>query len=420
MGPRWLARGTTTSEYLARRGASPLRSLADAGYRRSPAEVFPTWRIAVQRFETIALSLAVFIVSVTNVAASDQPAIVDGTVRGELAGRLDDHMKKLEAGGFSGVLLVAKDGGVILAKGYGMADRDKKVRATADTVMCVGSVTKQFTGAAILKLEAQGKLKVTDPITRYFKDVPEDKAGITLHQLLTHTAGFGAELGDDYQKIGRDDFIRLALQSKLRSKPGERHRYSNVGYSLLGAVIEVVTGQSYEQYLHDQLFVPAGMMKTGYLLPKWGPNELAHGYQRDGKDWGTMRDKPWDSDGPYWHLRANGGILSTAGDMYRWHLALLGETVLPKSAKDKYFKPHVPEGPVGGSHYGYGWVIDRTPRGTRVITHNGGNGIFAADCYRFIDEDVFLFTASSVAGKSCIAASDDLLRIIFPLAEKSK
>jgi CubicO group peptidase (beta-lactamase class C family) len=374
----------------------------------------------MRRFETVALSLVIFFVFETGVHASDPPAIVDGTVRDELAGRLDDQMKKLEAGGFSGVLLAAKDGGVILAKGYGMADRDKKIPVTADTVMCIGSITKQFTGAAILKLETQGKLKVTDPITRYFKDVPGDKAGITLHHLLTHSAGFADELGDDYQPIGRDAFIRLALQSKLRSKPGERYHYSNVGFSLLGAIIEIVTGQSYERYLHDQLFVPAGMMKTGYLLPRWAPNELAHGYQRDGKDWGTMRDKPWDADGPYWHLRANGGILSTAGDMYRWHLALLGEAVLPKSAKDKYFTPHIPEGPVGVSHYGYGWVIDRTPRGSKVITHNGSNGIFAADCYRFVDDNVFLFIASNVAGKSAMQASNDLLCTIFPLAEKPK
>jgi CubicO group peptidase (beta-lactamase class C family) len=372
----------------------------------------------MRRLEIGVLSLVFVFVCTTQVQAWERPTLVDGTVRGELARQLDDQMKKLEAGGFSGVLLVAKDGGVILAKGYGMADRDKKIRATADTVMCTGSITKQFTAAAILKLETQGKLNVIDPITRYFKDVPDDKKGITLHQLLTHSAGFVTELGEDYQKIGRDDFIRLALKSTLRYKPGERHHYSNVGYSLLGAILEIVTGQSYERYVHDQLFLPAGMMKTGYLLPRWAPNELAHGYLRDGKDWGTMRDKPWDADGPYWHLRANGGILSTAGDMYRWHLALLGETVLPKSAKDKYFKAHIPERPVGGSHYGYGWVIDRTPRGTTVITHNGSNGIFAADCYRFIDDNVFLFIASNVAGKSCIAASDDLLSILFPLAEK--
>jgi CubicO group peptidase (beta-lactamase class C family) len=347
-------------------------------------------------------------------------AIFDGTVRGDLGGRLDDRMKKLEADGFSGVLLVVKDGGVILAKGYGMADRDKKVPVTADTVMSIGSITKQFTGAAILKLETQGKLQVTDPITQYFKDVPDDKKGITLHHLLTHSAGLAAAIGDDYQPIGRDDYIRLALKSKLKSKPGERYRYSNVGYSLLGAIVEIATGQSYERYLHDQFFVPAGMMKTGYLLPRWASNELAHGYLPNGKDWGTMRDKPWGPDGPYWHLRANGGILSTAGDMYRWHISLLGETVLPKAAKDKYFTPHIPEGPPAQSHYGYGWVIERTLRGTTLITHNGGNGIFAADCYRYIDDNVFLFIASNVAGKSAIQASDDLLPLIFPPAEKPK
>src|SRR5262245_24541387 len=253
---------------------------------RTTAPMGGSRRIAMRSSETIALSLAVFFVFVTDVNASDQPAIADGTVRGELARRLDDRMKELEAGGFSGVLLVAKDGGVILANGYGMADREKKIPATADTVICTGSLTKQFTGAAILKLESQGKLNVTDPITRYFQDVPEDKTGITLHHLLTHTAGFAGELGEDYQKIGRDEFVRLALNSKLRNRPGERYRYSNVGYSLLGAVIEGVTGKSYERYVRDQLFVPAGMTKTGYLLPRWAPAELARGYQRDGKDRG--------------------------------------------------------------------------------------------------------------------------------------
>jgi CubicO group peptidase (beta-lactamase class C family) len=110
--------------------------------------------------------VAISFIFVTDVNALAQPEIVDRTVRGELAGQLDDQMKKLEAGGFSGVLLVAKGGGVILAKGNGMADRDTKIPVTADTVMCIGSITKQFTGAAILKLETQGRLRVTDPITR--------------------------------------------------------------------------------------------------------------------------------------------------------------------------------------------------------------------------------------------------------------
>jgi CubicO group peptidase (beta-lactamase class C family) len=237
---------------------------------------------------------------------------------------------------------------------------------------------------------------------------------------LTHSAGLVDELGDDYKPITRTDFIDLAMKSKLRSKPGEKYHYSNVGFSLLGAIIEIVTGQSYEKYLHAELFVPAGMTKTGYVIPPWGPNELAHGYLRNGKDWGTMRDKPWDTDGPYWHLRCNGGILSTVGDMYRWHLALLGDTILPKPAKDKYFTPHIPEGPRARSHYGYGWVIAKSPRGTTLITHNGGNGIFAADCYRYIEDNVFLFIASTVAGKSGIQESRNLLRVIFPPAEKPK
>ncbi len=123
----------------------------------------------------------------------------------------------------------------------------------------------------------------------YFKDVPDDKKEITLHHLLIHTAGFKDSLGDDYDKVGRDDFVKLALTSKLRSKPGKSYSYSNVGYSLLGAVIEQVTEMSYEKYLHDALFTPAGMTKTGYVLSKWKKSELARGYQRD-KDWGTPLD----------------------------------------------------------------------------------------------------------------------------------
>lgn len=184
--------------------------------------------------------------------------------------------------------------------------------------------------------------------------MPEDKKEITLHHLLTHTAGFKDSLGGDYDKIDRDAFVKLALASKLRFKPGKSYSYSNVGYSLLGAVIEQVTGLSYEVYLHDSLFKPAGMTKTGYVLPKWGKGELARGYQKD-QDWGTPLDRAWAEDGPHWHLRANGGLLSTVGDLYRWSVTLQGEDVLSKEAKQQQLAPHVSEGLLGGgNHYGYG------------------------------------------------------------------
>ena len=338
-------------------------------------------------------------------------AVVNGTVKGEIAGRIDQRLSELAKKDFSGVALVAQGGTVILARGYGLADRARNVPYTTDTVFDIGSITKPFTASAILKLEMIGRLKVTDPITKFFKAVPGDKKEITVHQLLTHTAGFMDSLGDDYEKINRDDFENLALASKLRSMPGKTYSYSNVGYSLLGAIIERVSGLSYEKCLHEHLFKPAGMMKTGYLDPKWVAGELAHGYQKE-KDWGTPLDHPWAADGPYWHLRANGGLLSTVGDLYRWSVALQGEDILSRSAKEKQFTPYVSEGLFsGGSQYGYGWSIGKTLEGKKVFEHNGSNLIFFADYRIYAKDQLVLILATNASGLRHMSELSNLAKI---------
>jgi CubicO group peptidase (beta-lactamase class C family) len=342
----------------------------------------------------------------------------------ELQTKIDDFLTGLTKNGFSGVVFVAKDGAILLSKGYGVADRERSVPITNQTVFTVGSITKQFTGAAILKLQMLGKLDVHDPIIKYFKDVPEDKKEITLHHLLTHTAGFPGAIGDDYEEITRDQFIKLAMSTKLQRTSGLLYEYSNVGYSLLGAIIEIITGKSYEAFLNEYLFQPAGMTKTGYRIPRRNPADLAHGYRGE-KDWGTSLDKPWAEDGPYWHLRANGGILSTVEDMYQWHLALQGEKILSEDAKKLYYTPHVREGEDADSFYGYGWTIFTTPRNTRLIAHNGGNGIFAADFLRYLDENVVIIGMSNTSGKPAWKATNQVARIMFgydysdPFAEQA-
>lgn len=331
----------------------------------------------------------------------------------DLGARLDEQMRRLAADGFSGVLFVARGGGVVLSKGYGLADRESRTPYGAETVFDIGSITKQFTAAAVLKLEMQGKLGTGDRLGKYFKDVPADKAGITLHHLLTHSAGLVAALGRDYDSLSRDEMVGKALASKLLSAPGEKYEYSNVGYSLLAAVVEIVSGQSYERYLHDNLFAPAGMAETGYLIPKWRRERLAVGYGKDGSRWGTPLDHAWDKDGPFWNLRGNGGILSTVGDLYKWHLALGGERVLSKEAKGKYFAPHVSEGPGAPSFYGYGWVVQKTQRGTNLIWHNGGNPFFFADFRRYTDEDVVVIVATNSGGRLWERNSPQVYRAIF-------
>jgi CubicO group peptidase (beta-lactamase class C family) len=319
-------------------------------------------------------------------------------VSGDLGQKIDRYMQRAESNGYCGSALVARGEKIILAKGYGLADRENKVRQTAETAFSIGSITKQFTGAAILKLEMMGKLKVTDLISRYLGDVPADKKEMTLHHLLTHTAGFEGALGDDYDAIGREDFIRLGLDSKLLFKPGERYEYSNVGFSLLGIIVELVSGENYEDFLYEELFKPAGMEKTGYVRPGFTKSELAVGY-RDGKRWGTALDRLWRPEGPGWHLRANGGILSTVGDMHRWYLALQKDIVLSAPARQKYLAPHVKEYEDGNSFYGYGWVTQKTRPGITLIWHNGGNGIYNAFMGFEPENGLVIIVSSNIAGK---------------------
>jgi CubicO group peptidase (beta-lactamase class C family) len=155
-----------------------------------------------------------------------------------------------------------------------------------------------------------------------------------------------------------------------------------------------VSGQGYEEYLRDELWLPAGMKNTGYRLPQWRADSIAHGYRGE-TDWGTPLDKRWAEDGPYWNLRGNGGVLSTVWDLYRWHQALMGEEILPAEEKDRMYTRRVKESPLSRSWYSYGWALSDSPRGTRIVEHNGGNGIFFADFVRYVDEGTVIIAASN-------------------------
>lgn len=307
--------------------------------------------------------------------------------------QMENYLQQYVAAGYHGSVLVASKGAILLENGYGFADREASKKQTAETVFSIGSVTKQFTAAAILKLESMGKLQLADPLSRYFPEAPSDKATITLHQLLTHSAGFPGAIGDDYETVSSAEFLKMAWETPLLQPPGQNYEYSNVGYSILGILVEKLSGQSYDAFLARELWQPAGMTRTGYLLPKFQKSELAVGY-RDQQRWGTALDRSWLPDGPGWHLRANGGVLSTVGDMHRWYRALKNNTVLPKSATDKLFAPHVPEDPAGRSFYGYGWVV-QTVEGRDIFWHNGGNGVYNAIMMFDLKNDLCIIVASN-------------------------
>ena len=306
-----------------------------------------------------------------------------------------DHLARTLPDGFSGTVIAGRGGDVTYCEGFGLADRDEGTAATCDTVYDVMSITKQFTAAAVLKLEMTGKLRVSDPIGAHLSAVPADKRGITLHHLLSHTSGLAEGLGDDYDVISRDDMLAGALASRLVSAPGTEFHYSNVGYSVLAAVVEKASGVSYEQFLSRELFAPAGMRDTGYVLPRWSPERVAVEYDDTGTSQGRPNDHPWAADGPHWNLRGNGGMLSTARDMFRWHHALSGDRVLSESARKKLFTPRV-RIPGMDVWYAYGWGILDTAHG-KVAWHNGGNDWSLASYARELPDGAMTYWVSNQA-----------------------
>ena len=305
---------------------------------------------------------------------------------------LGAYLDALDQQGFSGIVAVSKNGEPYITVDFGDANREKGTPWTKQTVSTTGSISKQFTAAAILKLEQEGKLSVNDPLTDYF-DVPNEKDDITLHHLLTHSAGFPGAIGDDYKILSAEAFQNLAWKTPLLFKPGEMYNYSNVGYTLLAMIVEDISGLQYENYLIEELFKPAGMNQTGYLIPKWKTKKMAVGYQ-EGEKWGSNLER-YEKDGEIsWHLKGNGGVLSTAEDMLKWHQALQSGDILNQESLDKMYSPHVDEGN-GRIFYGYGYTI-REFLGRKLVKHNGGNQIFFADFLRFIeDDDLAIYLASN-------------------------
>lgn len=310
--------------------------------------------------------------------------------------RVSVYLQQAEALGFTGGVVMSRGGRTILRETYGFADRDGGRPLRSDAVIDIGSITKQFTAAAILRLEETGRLRVTDSISRFFPDAPADKRAITIHQLLTHTSGLPHDAVSRDELLSRDEGVRRIMAASLSGAPGERYAYSNAGYVLLAAIVELASGRGYENYLRDQLWRPAGLRNTGNLLPRYAPSQFALGYNAAG----GSRMPPlqwWIDDGPSWSVRGAGYVLSTADDMVRWADALVAGRILSRESRRKLFHPHVHERTRRPSYYGYGWVISAAPDGTCVVSHDGGQG-FHADVLRIYPQHglvTFYFTSES-------------------------
>jgi CubicO group peptidase (beta-lactamase class C family) len=284
----------------------------------------------------------------------------------------------MERFGMHGAVLVEKDGEIVLRKGYGLADRAQGRAVTAATIFDIGSLAKQFTAAAMLALQAEGRLDVADTIAMHLDDVPPDKRDITIHQLLTHTSGL------PYQNDGRP-----VLEQPLSFEPGARWSYSNPGYQLLGQIITRTSGQPFATYLRERIFAPAGMHRTCCVGTRpWTLEDAAHAYT-DQTDQGSV--STWtvsDEDvGP-------GGVASSVGDLYRWEQALRSSTVLPETLTALLFTEHA-RNPGSRVGYGYGWMLLETIRGTRLVMHQGNYGGFNADYRRYLEEGLTIIFLSN-------------------------
>ena len=293
---------------------------------------------------------------------------------------------------FSGSVLISQHGHVLLSKGYGLADRAQKTPNDPQTRFAIGSNTKQFTAAAILLLEVQGKLKVTDRICAYIPQCPSAWAVITIKELLTHTSGIPDFLNTlpDFAGYAGPPLTPLQIIAHFRDvplefAPGTTWKYSNSGYFLLGYIIEQVSGLSYEAFLQKNILTPLNLTDTGY---NHNSNGVAIGYM----DITETPAEPEDPSLPY----AAGALYSTVEDMNRWELALTTNALLPATSRAEMFATQVaiPDAPPMDAGYGYGFVIG-TDSGRPIIWHNGAISGFISIEARYPVDDVTVIILGS-------------------------
>jgi len=318
--------------------------------------------------------------------------------------KIDEYMEAaVRVNGFSGSILVARDGQPIAGKGYGMANYELDVPNSPQTVFRLGSLTKPFTATAIMMLQERGKLKTGDSICAHLSECPAAWQAVTIHHLLTHTSGI-----PDYTALPENDKTRalpvshVELVARFKDKPlefapGQAFKTSNSGYYLLGMIIERAAAMSYEDFLQANLFKPLGMTSTGYDRNSRVIKNRASGY---GVLAGILVNAPYtDMSSPF----AAGGLYSTVEDLLRWDRALYTDTLVSRQSVEKIFTPFK-------SEHGYGWY-NRTKHGRRALEQNGSLGGFFSAFTRVPDERVTVIVLANTARANTRAIADDLSAI---------
>lgn len=297
------------------------------------------------------------------------------------------------APGFGGVVLIEEHGTPIFRKAYGYADREHKIPFGFDTVAQIGSITKSMTALAIVTLARAGKLDFAKPVKTYLPDAAEPAASATLHQLLTHHAGIADTCGDDFDRVSKSDLLHRCMAMPLAHAPGTDN-YSNMGYAILAAVVEQISGQTWEGYLGQHIWQPLGMNRTGFAHLEDVPREaFAIGYLE--KPQGIISDNIAALGGNDWNLKGNGGIQSTATDMERYWRALTGR--LPGIPADIAQSMITPRERIDDQAWeGYGFAVRLGADGKPFrIGFAGSDGTFFAYFGWLPQDDIFMYVVGN-------------------------
>ena len=328
------------------------------------------------RFACLALGLS--LLALPPVAAA-QPGEPPAMSQEQVQPRLDVAFDRLVEAGFTGFVMIAHQGQTVYARGEDSAE----MLFGPDTPIDILSMSKSFTGMVLARLIEDGQLTPDTTLADLFGPVPADKADITVHQMLTHTAGLPHALGEDTEYLGRDAYLARAWETPLLFEPGARYEYSNVGYSLLAAVVEVITGEDYDTYLRRNFLEPAGLTHTGY------DSQCCDSPAAE-----AVTATSWGGNRASWHLIGNGGMLSTPSDMLAWIQAYERGELAGPAATERAHQPYQREGENAPSHYGYGLVVEDLPDLGRVYWHNGGSRAFNGHWRYYAAHDVAIFVTS--------------------------
>ncbi len=306
---------------------------------------------------------------------------------------------------FSGSVLVARDGKPLFRKGFSWANREWNVLNGPESKFRLGSITKQFTATSILQLVEGGKLKLDDPISKYYADSPAAWSKITIHHLLTHTSGIPSYTGlpgfvkDMPTDRTPEEIIKLTRDMPLEFEPGEKFKYDNTGYILLGYVIEKVSGQKYADYLRQHIFDPLGMRDSGYDTEAAIIPHRDSGYVYNGTQW---------SNAPYLAMSlpyAAGSLYSTVDDLLIWDQALYAHKPLTAASLEKMFTPYKDK-------YGYGWFIDKRFN-RRFVEHGGGINGFNTVISRYVDDKVTVIVLANMNTGAVEPIANGLAGMVF-------